>query len=231
MQRYCHILSTLDNVRFLFLFFISVFFCSLSKIVNSSAYLANVVILCAMVFCLVFVALSCIFCAVCIVEGIKRARSSNPSSGPFPDLDFKDGDCRHGDLDSNDRNCGVLASGYSGYDDDVEDEDDYFYDDYASDDALDAGDDTEAFETLRDIAVLGGSVYAAHRFNKFLYQDPTEDYIGRHGEFDRNDEDRAYCEDMQQMRWANPDVDLEEQFGWENKLNYDSEGYGGDCDW
>lgn len=54
----------------------------------------------------------------------------------------------------------------------------------------------------------------------------TSDYIGSHGEFDRNDEDRAYCEDMQQMESCNPDTDLEEQFGWENKLNYDSEGYG-----
>lgn len=54
----------------------------------------------------------------------------------------------------------------------------------------------------------------------------TSDYYGRHGEFDRNDEDRAYCEDMQQMHSANSDVNLEEHFGWENKLNYDNEGYG-----
>lgn len=26
--------------------------------------------------------------------------------------------------------------------------------------------------------------------------DMTKDYIGKHGEFDRNDEDRAICEDM-----------------------------------
>jgi len=57
--------------------------------------------------------------------------------------------------------------------------------------------------------------------------DMTKDYIGRHGEFDRNDEERAICEDMFSMKVCDgvSDEDLTEHFGWENKLNYDSEGY------
>lgn len=42
----------------------------------------------------------------------------------------------------------------------------------------------------------------------FLFgQDMTANYIGKHGEFNRND------------------ADLKSHFGWENKLNYDSDGY------
>lgn len=57
--------------------------------------------------------------------------------------------------------------------------------------------------------------------------DMTRDYIGKHGEFDRNDEERAICEDMFSMKVCDDvsDEDLTEHFGWENKLNYDSEGY------
>ena len=67
---------------------------------------------------------------------------------------------------------------------------------------------------------------------EFIFGKPdmTSDYIGNHGEFDRNDEDRAFCEDMQQMTSVNPYTDLEEHFGWENKLNYDSDGYGDELD-
>lgn len=53
----------------------------------------------------------------------------------------------------------------------------------------------------------------------------TADYYGKHGEFDNNDEDRAICEEMFGMKAQCPDVDLEEHFGWENKLNYDTDGY------
>lgn len=37
---------------------------------------------------------------------------------------------------------------------------------------------------------------------EFIFGKPsmTSDYIGSHGEFDRNDEDRANCEDMFGMR-------------------------------
>lgn len=55
--------------------------------------------------------------------------------------------------------------------------------------------------------------------------DMTRDYIGKHGEFDRNDEDRAACEDIFEMRVNDSDADVESHFGWENKLNYDSDGY------
>ena len=55
--------------------------------------------------------------------------------------------------------------------------------------------------------------------------DMTGAYIGKHGEFDRNDEDRAACEDIFEMRVNDSDADVESHFGWENKLNYDSDGY------
>ena len=61
--------------------------------------------------------------------------------------------------------------------------------------------------------------------------DMTEDFIGMHGEFDRNDEDRAICEDMYAMRADDHDADLEDQFGWENVLNYDTDGYADEEDW
>jgi len=61
--------------------------------------------------------------------------------------------------------------------------------------------------------------------------DMTKDYIGKHGEFDRNDEDRAICEDMFGMKSQNHDADLESHYGWENKLNYDSDGYPDEEDW
>lgn len=61
--------------------------------------------------------------------------------------------------------------------------------------------------------------------------DMTKDYIGKHGEFNRNDEDRAMCEDMFAMRAHEHDADVESHFGWENKLNYDSDGYSDEEDW
>jgi len=61
--------------------------------------------------------------------------------------------------------------------------------------------------------------------------DMTKDYIGKHGEFDRNDEDRAICEDMFGMRSQHHDADLESHYGWENKLNYDLDGYSDEEDW
>ena len=67
-------------------------------------------------------------------------------------------------------------------------------------------------------------------FGSSADNDLTADYIGMHGEFDRNDEDRAICEDMFAMKSQNPDVDLMEHFGWENKLNYDCEGYDDELD-
>ena len=55
--------------------------------------------------------------------------------------------------------------------------------------------------------------------------DITSNYIGKHGEFDRNDEDRAIAEDMYAMHSGNSGTDLQEHFGWENDLNYNSDGY------
>jgi len=60
--------------------------------------------------------------------------------------------------------------------------------------------------------------------------DMTKNYYGKHGEFDRNDEERGICEDMYGMHSDNPDADLEYHYGWENKLNYDTDGYSDDED-
>lgn len=49
--------------------------------------------------------------------------------------------------------------------------------------------------------------------------------------FKDNDEDLDICEDMFADRNQNPEVDLEEQYGWENKLNYDSDGFSDEEDW
>ena len=53
----------------------------------------------------------------------------------------------------------------------------------------------------------------------------TDDYYGHRGEFDSNDRDRAYSEDMQQMRQDNPNADLEDHFGWDNLLSYETDDY------
>lgn len=55
--------------------------------------------------------------------------------------------------------------------------------------------------------------------------DMTKDYIGMHGEFDKSNDDIATCEDMFSMRSEDKSADLESHFGWENKLNYDTDGY------
>lgn len=49
--------------------------------------------------------------------------------------------------------------------------------------------------------------------------------------FKNNDEDRAICEDMFGDRAMNHDIDLEYHYGWENKLNYDTDGYEDEEDW
>ena len=59
----------------------------------------------------------------------------------------------------------------------------------------------------------------------------TDNYIGRHGEFDRNDEDRANSEEMYAMRSFDHDADTTEHFGWENDLNYDTDDYDEQEDW
>lgn len=64
-----------------------------------------------------------------------------------------------------------------------------------------------------------------------LFTSMTSDYYGKHGEFDSNDRDRAYNEDMFSMRHDDPNSDIEEHYGWENKLNYDSDGYPEEENW
>ncbi len=56
--------------------------------------------------------------------------------------------------------------------------------------------------------------------------DMTRDYIGEHGEFETSDYERGLCEDMFSMRIEDHDADIESHFGWENELNYESDGYG-----
>ena len=68
-------------------------------------------------------------------------------------------------------------------------------------------------------------------FGKSDSSDFTKDFVGKHGEFDRNDEDRDICEDMFGMKSQNPDADLESHYGWENKINYDGDGYDDSLDW
>ena len=45
----------------------------------------------------------------------------------------------------------------------------------------------------------------------------------------QQDEDLSILEDMIQMRSANPDVDLQEHYGWDHKIDYDQDG--GDDAW
>lgn len=55
--------------------------------------------------------------------------------------------------------------------------------------------------------------------------DMTKDYMGRHGEFDYNDEARRISEDMQQFHNANPDADLSDHYYWDDVLNAGTDGY------
>lgn len=57
------------------------------------------------------------------------------------------------------------------------------------------------------------------------FWDMTKDYMGKHGEFDYNDEARRISEDIQQFHNANPDADLYEHYYWEDILNAETDGY------
>ena len=52
-----------------------------------------------------------------------------------------------------------------------------------------------------------------------------KDYIGMHGEFDRNDESRRISEEIQQFHRAHPDADLSEHFYWDDILDAETDGY------
>lgn len=53
----------------------------------------------------------------------------------------------------------------------------------------------------------------------------TYDYIGMHGEFDRNDESRRISEEIQQFHRAHPDADLSEHFYWDDIRDAETDGY------
>ena len=71
--------------------------------------------------------------------------------------------------------------------------------------------------------LLFGTPEAAQKRNSFITYDNSY--------FKSNDADRAICEDMFADRYHNHDIDLEEHYGWENKFNYDSDGYSDEEDW
>ncbi len=53
----------------------------------------------------------------------------------------------------------------------------------------------------------------------------SDDFYGKHGEFDRNDESRRISEDMQQFSSANPDADLSDHYYWDDIVDADTDGY------
>lgn len=82
----------------------------------------------------------------------------------------------------------------------------------------------------------GASVYKAADYSSTDYSDftreensswgnITDDYYGKHGEFDINDEARRISEDMQQFHNANPDADLTDHYYWDDVLDAETDGY------
>lgn len=53
----------------------------------------------------------------------------------------------------------------------------------------------------------------------------TDDYYGKHGEFDINDEARRVSEDMQQFHNTFPDSDLSDQYYWDDILDAETDDY------
>ena len=54
---------------------------------------------------------------------------------------------------------------------------------------------------------------------------PTKDYYGKHGEFDKNDEARSTSEYIQIFHHETPDADPTDQFHWDEVLDAESDGY------
>lgn len=54
---------------------------------------------------------------------------------------------------------------------------------------------------------------------------------GNQSLYDREDEQLDILEDMYAMRSQNPDADLEAHYGWDNKLEYDTDGFDDKEDW
>lgn len=55
--------------------------------------------------------------------------------------------------------------------------------------------------------------------------DPTKDYYGKHGEFDKNDDSWGTSEYIRQFRNNDPDVDLSEHFDWQERAEAESDGF------
>ena len=53
----------------------------------------------------------------------------------------------------------------------------------------------------------------------------SDDFYGRHGEFDLNDESRRVSEDMQQFHQNHPDADLSDHYFWEDVVDAETDGY------
>lgn len=53
----------------------------------------------------------------------------------------------------------------------------------------------------------------------------SDDFYGRRGEFDRNDESRRISEDIQQFRSANPDADLSDHYYWDDLRDAETDDY------
>lgn len=53
----------------------------------------------------------------------------------------------------------------------------------------------------------------------------SDDFYGRHGEFDRKDESRRASEDMQQFHSSHPGADLSDHYFWDDTLDAETDGY------
>lgn len=68
-------------------------------------------------------------------------------------------------------------------------------------------------------AAGGGIDKWIDRFN------PTKDYYGMHGEFDKNDDSWGTSEYIRQFRNANPEDDLSDHFDWQEMAEAESDGF------
>lgn len=57
------------------------------------------------------------------------------------------------------------------------------------------------------------------------YPEISDDYYGKHGEFDINDESRRVSEDIQQFHRSHPDADLSDHYYWDDILDAETDGY------
>ena len=57
------------------------------------------------------------------------------------------------------------------------------------------------------------------------YPEISDDFYGKHGEFDLNDESRRVSEDIQQFHRSHPDADLSDHYYWDDILDAETDGY------